>query len=322
MHLVCSDKKKILLTVSSVLLSAFALLGIIYTGSPEISQLSPSLKTVLPYSTGFLLASAIILQLISMYAANNKSVAAQLLNSEKMSSLGEMAADIIHEINTPLGLNQLLLDRALNELNKDNFDKDRMIKIINKIENSSNRITKIIKGLKSFSRDDTNDPMLCEDLREIIEDSVSLYQHKLYYKGIKLVIAPMPDEVLIECRKPSLSQVIFNFLNNSFDAIELNLGPRWIKLDIELSAETVKLLFTDSGTGIKPEIAKKIFQPFYTTKPAGKGTGLGLSVSAAIIKSHHGSIQLDSTCANTRFIIELPLSQSLSDQNSIKKIAA
>jgi len=251
----------------------------------------------------------------------------QLLNSKKMSSLGEMAAGIVHEINTPLGINQLLLDKALVELRNHTPNKDRLIEVISKIETCSNRIAKIIRGLKSFSRDDQDDPLLYEDLGEIIEDSIGLYQQKLYYKGIKLSVTPINEEILIECRKTSLSQVIFNFLNNSFDAIE-NLTEKWIKLDIELTTESVKLLFTDSGSGIPSEVAKKMFQAFYTTKPAGKGTGLGLSICIEIIKAHHGSIQLDSLCTNTRFIIELPLRQPIdiknpNDNNSddFKKIA-
>ncbi|MBK8204245.1 MAG: GHKL domain-containing protein [Bdellovibrionales bacterium] len=104
-------------------------------------------------------------------------------------------------------------------------------------------------------------------------------------------------------------QVLLNLLNNSFDAVAA-LPETWVDLKVETIGDNLRMIVTDSGKGILPSIAEKIMDPFFTTKEVGKGTGLGLSISRGIVLSHGGSLIYDSTHPNTRFIIEIPLTQS------------
>lgn len=229
----------------------------------------------------------------------------KLVHSAKMSSLGEMAAGVAHEINTPLAINKLLVENALNKLEMNTIGAEGLTEILKKMDKAISRIAKIVHGLKCFSREAEGDPMQAEDLAQIIDETLSLCQQRFIQNSVQLQVTPLKEAVFIDCRKVDISQVVLNFLTNSYDAV-VDLAEKWVRIDVEVYSETVKLIITDSGSGIKPEVASKIFQPFFSTKSVGKGTGLGLSISIATIKSHHGTIQLDPSCANTRFIIELP----------------
>lgn len=242
-----------------------------------------------------------------------KNAEQQLIQSEKMATLGQMAAGIAHEINTPLAINQVLYKKAEKELSKDPVDIDQLKSILTKIESTSDRITKIVRGLKNISRNGAHDPMMRENLYNMITETIALCRQKHINSGVNLHISPFNQDIELDCRKVEISQVVLNFISNAIDAVE-SYDEKWVKLDVEPNSTTVKIIVTDSGPGIKPEIAEKIFQPFFTTKAVGKGTGLGLSISIATIRSHNGSISLDSNCSNTRFVIELPLVQVNSDE--------
>jgi C4-dicarboxylate-specific signal transduction histidine kinase len=102
-----------------------------------------------------------------------------------------------------------------------------------------------------------------------------------------------------------ISQMLVNFILNACDAVQ-DLPERWITIDAQERSGLVEFLITDSGPGIPEDIAEKMFQPFYTTKPVGRGTGLGLSIARSIIDNHQGMVTLDRHCAHTRFVIALP----------------
>jgi C4-dicarboxylate-specific signal transduction histidine kinase len=112
-------------------------------------------------------------------------------------------------------------------------------------------------------------------------------------------------------RPVQLSQVFLNLLNNAFDAIEGAPSP-WIRVELYSEDDFIEVSVTDSGPGVAKEIRSRIMEPFFTTKPLGKGTGLGLSVSAGIMKAHHGSLFLDETSPNTRFVVRMPRRQGRS----------
>jgi C4-dicarboxylate-specific signal transduction histidine kinase len=103
-----------------------------------------------------------------------------------------------------------------------------------------------------------------------------------------------------------------NLLNNAEEAVE-NLPERWIAVDIQDTGERIRLLVTDSGAGIPPEVGARLMEPFFTTKEVGRGTGLGLPISKTIVESHNGNIHLNTECANTQFIVELPKRQPYAD---------
>ena len=129
-----------------------------------------------------------------------------------------------------------------------------------------------------------------------------------YTHGVNLEYVAATD-VDIDCRAGEIVQVLLNLLNNAYDAISES-SEKWIKVELKKEPKSIAIWVTDSGGGIPTEVQKKIMQPFFTTKEVGKGTGLGLSISRGIIESHHGQLILDTSSANTCFIIKLPIKQT------------
>lgn len=235
----------------------------------------------------------------------------QLVQSEKMASLGEMAGGMAHEINTPLGAITLSASQ-LKDLGPRSPEKDEIAKeIVQDILDSAERISRIVRGLKNFSRDGTKggEYVFC-DLVTVLHESTALCEMQLKNKGIKLEIGTCPKALDIQCNPSQMAQVFVNLINNARDAVE-NLPEKWIRISLEDEVDTMKLRVTDSGKGIPEEIRNKLFQPFFTTKKIGKGTGLGLSIIHGIVKHHKGAISVDAENANTSFVVSIPKFQSL-----------
>lgn len=230
-----------------------------------------------------------------------------LAHASKMSSLGEMAAGIAHEINNPLTIISMKCSVLKKYIAQNMPDAAVANKSIVEIENTVTRIAKIIRGLKNLSRDGSSEGFSPYKLRDLMEEVLGLCIENLKHNAIELFIDlknPIYDEV-IECRQIQLSQVFINLLGNAADAIQ-DLPERWIKIECRRLITGVEFRITDSGTGIPLEIQHKIFQPFFTTKPVGKGTGLGLSLSSSMVHDHHGTFSIDNDCPNTCFVITLP----------------
>jgi PAS domain S-box-containing protein len=233
-----------------------------------------------------------------------ESQRAQIFNSAKMSSLGEMAGGIAHEINNPLAtINSVVfLIKQIDKTGK--LKKEILDEQLTKIERTVERIAKIITGLKTFSRQSDDDPKTLESVSDLIANTLELCHSRFKSRGISLELFIESDSKVL-CRPTQLSQVLMNILGNAFDAVESTKNP-WVKINVNESSNRVIISITDSGNGISPSIAKKIMQPFYTTKEVGKGTGLGLSISTSIIKDHDGVMTYDEKSENTRFIVDLP----------------
>lgn len=230
----------------------------------------------------------------------------KMLSSSKFSELGEMAAGMAHEINTPLGAITLSASQ-LSELDPNNSEhRQIMPEIVDDILGSAEKIARIVRGLKNVSRDSTRgaDFVFC-DLPTVIHESLAICESSLSAKQIKLRIVELPHSLDLQCNPSQISQVLLNLVNNAKDAIE-NLDDRWIEITLKCSSEQVELRVTDSGSGIPSAIREKLFQPFFTTKEVGKGTGIGLSVVFGIVQKHKGDIFVDDTSPNTSFVIRLP----------------
>jgi signal transduction histidine kinase len=266
---------------------------------------------------------------------NLKHAQTQLVQSEKMASLGQLVAGIAHEINNPVnfisaGVDSLttnleeirqVLDiyhkittsnvaEKLKEIEdlKEKVEYRVAIREINKliesIKNGTNRTTEIVRGLRTFSRLD-EDILKMADIHEGLDSTLILLHNK--YKNRIEIIENYADLPLIECYPGQLNQVFMNLLSNAVDAIE-DKGKIFITTSV--LDEFVQISIKDTGQGIPENIMEKIFDPFYTTKGVGKGTGLGLSISQSIIEKHNGSIKVKSEKGKgTEFIISLPVKQ-------------
>lgn len=254
----------------------------------------------------FLGALVISLVFVSIFIITNRKQQAQLAQSYKMASLGEMASGIAHEINNPVSIISGKIRLLTQSINQNNFSKEQVLTELEKINQTASRITKIVKGMKSYSRHELDDPMTDVNMAVLIDNVLTLSGERLKNNQIQIDVSLPAQEVMIHCHETQIMQVILNLLGNSFDAI-LNMSEKWIKVDVQKKDGFVEVAVTDSGMGIPEEIAKKIMQPFFTTKEVGQGTGLGLSISKGIIETHRGQFWYDSESRNTRFVIRLPL---------------
>lgn len=225
--------------------------------------------------------------------------------TEKLATLGEMFAGIIHDINNPL----MMIEGNAKRIKKRVSDEE-VIELANKIEMSSKKISKIVQGIKVFIRQDSNQPFEREELGKILEDAIIICENKLKENNVALDVDPKLNNIKINCNFTQIFQVFVNLISNSIDAIS-SLPEKWIKIslleEVAANPNQVTIQFMDSGLGIPKEIQEKIFQAFFTTKGRGVGSGLGLSLCKKILEAHGGNLLIKDESSNTTFLIHLNL---------------
>jgi signal transduction histidine kinase len=265
-----------------------------------------------------------------------KMAQSQLVQSEKMASIGQLVAGIAHEINNPVtfisaGVDSLntnlqevrqVLDlyhkitpvnvaeklKNIDEL-KENIDYNEAIreigKLVDSIQHGTERTTEIIKGLRTFSRLD-EDVLKTTGIHEGLDSTLILLHNK--YKNRIEIIKKYDELPEVECYPGQLNQVFMNVLSNAIDAID---DKGTITISTSKSNGSIRISIKDTGRGIPDDIQSKIFEPFFTTKEVGQGTGLGLSICHSIINQHHGKIEVKSGIGKgSEFVIRLPVNQS------------
>jgi two-component system NtrC family sensor kinase len=262
----------------------------------------------------------------------------KLLQSEKMASIGQLAAGVAHEINNPIGyvhsnlgsLQEYLrslftlieaYERALRAPNPKalipeidevrrradiDFISRDLPQLIAESREGIERVTRIVRDLKDFSYSDRSESWKLVDLHAGLESTINIIWNELKYKvALERRYGKLP---LVECLPSELNQVYMNLLLNAGQAIA-ERGTIVISSGLE-GSDQVWIQFEDNGEGIAPDLLQRIFDPFFTTKPVGRGTGLGLSISYGVINKHHGRIDVDSVLGKgSRFRIVLPKRQ-------------
>lgn len=259
-----------------------------------------------------------ILQFLSIrYEITDLKMAQQLIIEQqsrlavasKYAALGEMAANLTHEINNPLAAILGRCEMLIQQLEKSDLNQKTILSGIESIEFTSRRIEKIIRSMKSFSMAGDGDPFESVNLKKLITGTIDFIQQRFKDYGITITIKPIHLDLAIECRSTEISQVLLNLLNNSFDAI-VRSEDKWVEIAAELyDSNHVKITVVDSGLGISEDLINRIFDPFFSTKEKKYGTGLGLSISKGLVDRHYGSIEVDSSSKNTSFVILLPTLQ-------------
>jgi len=247
-----------------------------------------------------------------------KNVYEQIVQIEKLASLGKLSATVAHELNNPLeGIltYSKLISKKLKAENNDNYKK--LIEFTELISEETARCGKIVKDLLLFSHADA-EKFVNSDLGQILDKSVTLINHHLEINNIKLTKEYPPEVVYIFCNPQKIQQAVMSILINAIESMSgKDSGKIFIKFKSE--ANEVIIRISDEGTGISQKDLPYIFEPFYTTKDAIKGTGLGLSVVYGIINIHKGRIEVEKTSiTGTTFKIILPLNLNNVIENEIK----
>lgn len=221
-----------------------------------------------------------------------------LIRSEKLASIGRLAAGIAHEVGNPLqaiiGFSDLLINR--------NPDEDRRIDSLKRIQSEAERIHLIISQLLDYSRP-AKEEAEAVSIADVLKRSIALVRPQKRFKMIDIIIEPTIDElVLVSAHTQRLMQVFVNLAMNASDAMD---GEGKLKISAASFKDHIEIYFSNDGPVIDPKTAEKIFEPFYTTKDPGKGTGLGLAVSRSIVESFGGELRLDQKAKQTTFKIKL-----------------
>jgi two-component system NtrC family sensor kinase len=238
-----------------------------------------------------------------------QSAQLQLIQSEKMASLGQLTAGIAHEINNPLSFvinNHFLISDIAGSLKGSQIPDPEKLEdlglLVSKSRNGLGRIKNIVNNLRSFSRLDEGEDKLV-DLNECIESTLGILEH--LFKPPVYLDKKMGKIPMVKGSGGKLNQVFMNLIVNGIDALE---GEGTITLETFEEDGSVKAVIRDNGAGIPQEIQNRIFDPFFTTKEVGKGTGLGLSISYGIIEKHGGKIRMESSEGEgTAFYLSLPV---------------
>lgn len=261
----------------------------------------------------------------------------QLLQSEKLASIGQLAAGVAHEINNPIGyvhsnLGSLqeyvgnlfalidVYERAIRapdphamrseiDATRERLDVDFISRDLPQLLTESRqgieRVTGIVRDLRDFSRSDREHAWRLADLHAGLDSTINIVWNELRYKAtLEKQYGTLP---MVECLQSELNQVFMNLLLNAGQAID---GEGVITVRTGHDPGQVWVEIGDTGSGIPPEVLQRIFDPFFTTKAVGKGTGLGLSISYGIVAKHHGRIEVDSSPQiGSRFRVILPVRQ-------------
>jgi PAS domain S-box-containing protein len=228
----------------------------------------------------------------------------QLQISEKMASIGLLAAGVAHEVNTPLtgisSFTQMLLEGASPD--------DPKTAVLEKIERQTFRAAKIVNGLLNLARPAQVDSGPC-DVNTVINDVLSLLEHQFKNSSIQVRKELAAAGPAVQAIEHKLQQVFLNLFLNARDAM-----PKggWLTIVTRQEPGVAIVEVGDTGSGIPAEQLSRIYDPFFTTKAIGKGTGLGLSITYGIVQEHGGTISCDSQVGHgTRFTIQLPLAETM-----------
>lgn len=259
----------------------------------------------------------------------------QLVQSEKLASIGQLAAGVAHEINNPIGyvssnirslqdyitrLFQVLdvyqaTEAALPDAARARIDKikheadfdylrDDIHELIRESAEGTERVRKIVQDLRDFSRSDTAQQWQAADLHMGLDSTLNIASNEIKYRAD--VVREYGAIPLVECLPSQLNQVFMNLVVNAAQAIE---GSGEITVTTgRVGDDSVQVSIADTGKGISPEGLRRLFEPFYTTKPVGEGTGLGLTLSREIVQRHRGQIEVNSELGKgTVFTLTLPI---------------
>ena len=229
----------------------------------------------------------------------------QLVQADKLSSIGLLAAGVAHEVNTPLAVISTYAQMLAKQITGD----DPKAKLLEKIAKQTFRASEIVNSLLNFSRTSKTEYEEV-DLNRVIRDTLGLIEHQLEKSQVRVAFTPAEGNAVIRGNSGKMQQVFLNLFLNARDAME---SGGLLAISCSTDGDAARVRISDSGRGIQPEDLSRIFDPFFTTKGAKKGTGLGLSVTYGIVREHGGTIDAQSEPGQgARFELLFPLLRPVS----------
>jgi PAS domain S-box-containing protein len=233
----------------------------------------------------------------------------QLIQADKLASIGQLATEVAHELNNPLNNIGLFIGNVLDDLTGIRTPSRSADVLATELRAAAEQVRKageIIAHLRTFARKAAVAPARVS-LNEVLRSSLFLLREQFRLEEVDLCFEPCQSDPGVAGSHVQLEQVFVNLLSNAGDAVR-TAPEKHIQLTCEVQGETVVVTVQDSGIGISPEVLPRIFEPFFTTKGVNQGTGLGLSITHGIITEHGGSIEVHSMPGQgTTFVVRLPL---------------
>ncbi|HEX6484976.1 MAG TPA: ATP-binding protein [Ktedonobacteraceae bacterium] len=232
----------------------------------------------------------------------------QLVQAGKLATLGELTTGVAHELNNPLNNIGLFIGNAIDliELGMADTDSEHILQELHSAIQQVRKATEIISHLRTFGRAApvSHEPV---DITQVIQRSISLMREQLRLRQIEVQLEFPEDGIIVIGNAIQLEQVFINLFTNARDAM-IDVPRKVITITCTAQADSVDILFRDTGPGIPEGLEQRIFDPFFTTKDVGTGTGLGLSITYGIIKEHQGTITVQNhESGGALFSIQLPL---------------
>lgn len=243
-----------------------------------------------------------------------KEATVNLIQTEKMTALGELTASVAHELNQPLNVIKIISQDIIRDIKNNRLNKEYLEKDLTDIIDQVNKMSEIIDHMRIFTRRTEGVIKEKVDINTPIEGVFKLLGQQLKLHNIE-VVKELGSDLYVIGDPIRLEQVFMNIIINARDAVEKIKDKRQMKIEIKsyLSPETQEVVveIKDNGCGMPESVMNKIFEPFFTTKEPGKGTGLGLSVTKKIVEEHNGKIHVESKEGEgTTFKVILPAIQS------------
>lgn len=239
----------------------------------------------------------------------NKRLNEELMVSEKLSSIGEISAQILHEVMTPLSIISLSIENLEDDIGDLKLENQQALPIktnLTEIKMNYEKIEEIFDNMRSILVRKNEGESVNVMVKKTIQKTLSLVNAKMKSRKISVNFSNIPDNISVFCTETDLSQIFLNLLNNAADAIE-KFEHKWIEIKARSEEGNVIIHFIDSGNGIPEEVRTNMFDTLYTTKGEGRGTGLGMGVVKKLTERHHGKISIDIEAPNTTFVLKFPI---------------
>ncbi|MFO7865439.1 MAG: cache domain-containing protein [Candidatus Aminicenantes bacterium] len=235
---------------------------------------------------------------------------AHLIQSEKLASLGKLAAGVAHEINNPLGGILIYSHLLLEDMDKDDIHYENLKKIVKE----TTRCKDIVKGLLDFARPKEPEATMV-NVNNVVEKAMSIVESQALFQNINIKKDYMNNPPQIIADASQLHQVFINIILNAAEAMQGN-GTLTISTFTDKNKKSIHVRFSDTGPGIEDKTKARLFEPFFTTKEVGKGTGLGLAISYSLIRKHKGTIEVETQVGRgSTFTVKLPIPEQSSGAN-------